>query len=92
VAAYYETLFDQRYGTGSATWAEHEAGYHFAWDLANDPHYQGHHWIERATRVQRAWQAHVNGLAWVQIQDGMGDVRQDVMDDQMCTDSRVSTG
>jgi hypothetical protein len=92
VAAYYETLFDQRYGAGNATWAEYETAYHFAWDPSNDPDYRGHSWIEQAAHVRRAWQARGNGLAWEQVQGGMGDVWQDMMDDQVCTDTGVSTG
>jgi hypothetical protein len=81
VAPHYETLFDQRYGVGNATWAEYGTSYQFAWDLANQPEYRGQRWSEVAGRVRRAWRKMCSGLQWEQVAAGMGDVWQDVIDD-----------
>jgi hypothetical protein len=81
VAPHYETLFDQRYGAGDAIWAEYEAAYQFAWELATQPEYRGQRWTEVAGRVRRAWRNRATGLEWEQVAAGMGDVWQDVIDD-----------
>jgi hypothetical protein len=81
VASHYETIFDQRYGAGDATWAEYEGSYQVAWALANQPEYRGRRWSEVAGRVRRAWRQRCIGLEWEQVAAGMGDVWQDVIDD-----------
>ena len=81
VAAHYEMLFDQRYGAEDATWAEYEPAYRFAWELAHQPRDRGRQWSDVANRVRRAWQALGTGPDWDDVEGGMGDVWQDVVDD-----------
>jgi hypothetical protein len=81
VANHYETLFDQRYGATSASWSEYQPACRFAWELANRPEHRGQNWSHAVDEVRRAWIRSGSRLPWQEVEDGMGDVWQEVIDD-----------
>ena len=80
ISDYYETLFDQRYGTEDVTWGKCEAAYRFAWELGHRPEYRGRPWTEVADIIRTTWQSRSSAVSWDRVADGMEDVWQDLLD------------
>jgi hypothetical protein len=64
---YYQTNWQQRYGTQGGRWEDQESAYQFGWEAANNPRYRGRTWSEVEPELRREWESRYPNRPWNQV-------------------------
>jgi len=73
----YRQHWESRYGQSGGRWDEYEPGYRYAWEMRQQPQFQGRSWAQAEPDLRRDWETRYKDRPWDRFGSALRDVWED---------------